>query len=62
MITAAEIARELGVDVYRVRYRLDQLRADDAVSWKKVGQTFVYDDQAMQVVKDSLAETNKPKG
>ena len=54
MLTANEIARELGLDVYRVRYRLDVLRAEGKVKWAKKGQTHVYSNDALEKVRAVL--------
>ena len=56
MITSAEISKELGVQEYRVRYALDKLRKEGAVDFRKVGGTFVYDNDAVALVRNEVEE------
>lgn len=54
MITAMEIAKRTGVEPYRVRYILDKLREAGTVKSHKVGQTYVYEKEALGMVRKEL--------
>ena len=54
MITAAEIAQELNVPIHKVQYVLTKARESGELEFRKVGQTFVYTNDALELVKNEL--------
>lgn len=59
MITASQISKRLGVEVYRVRWLLQELRNRGLISCEKIGQTYSYENKALRKVKDLLQIAGK---
>ena len=50
MLTAKQIAKELGLDVHVVRYRLDRLREKSKIKYKQYGTTYIYPENTVEKV------------
>ncbi len=55
LVTAAQIAKELKVEAYRVRYALEKLRESKQVTYSFIGQTYGYNKKALDKVRQMLA-------
>lgn len=47
LITAAEMAKKLKVEVYRVRYALKVLKRCNQIKYTYIGQTYAYDERTV---------------
>ena len=52
MLTAEQIAEDLEIELYTVRYRLSELRRKGQIKAKRFGTTYVYNPSVVAKVKD----------
>lgn len=56
MLTAEQIAEQIGMEVYTVRYRLSELRRKRKIRAKQFGTTYVYPPYVVKKVQDYIGK------